>query len=85
LFAAELDRPLDYLSESDRWDEVSGAAQRLANATDKLQAILARTAMAPTIFCTWTPGASWRSCMTGQSPNVGPRLQQRLSRAKPIS
>src|SRR5258706_4989383 len=41
LFAAELDRPVDYLFESDRWDEISGAAARLANASAKILAILA--------------------------------------------
>ncbi len=47
LFAAELDQPLDYLFESDRWDEVSGAAQRLANAGEALRAVLEKDGYGP--------------------------------------
>jgi hypothetical protein len=41
LFAAMLERPLDYLFESDRWDELSGAARRLAQGWTKARAVLA--------------------------------------------
>lgn len=41
LFAAELEHPLDYIFESERWDEVSGASRRVARAADKLRSILA--------------------------------------------
>ncbi len=41
LFAARLDDPLQYVFESDRWDEVAGAAKRLAAAGGKLRLILA--------------------------------------------
>ncbi|GEM_PF-977046 len=41
LFAAMLERPLDYLFESDRWDELSGAARRLAQGWTKARSALA--------------------------------------------
>ncbi len=41
LFAAEIDHPLRYLFESDRWDEVMGASKRLARANEKMRAVLA--------------------------------------------
>jgi len=41
LFAAELNTPLDYLFESDHWNEVFGAGKRLMRAGDKLRAALA--------------------------------------------
>jgi len=41
LFAAALDRPLDYIFESDRWDEISGASRRVARAGENLRSILA--------------------------------------------
>jgi hypothetical protein len=40
LFAAALDDPLGYVFESDRWDEIAGAARRLAKAGDSLRAVL---------------------------------------------
>jgi hypothetical protein len=47
LFAAELDQPLAYLFETNRYDEVSGAAQRLANAANRLRATLAKDGYSP--------------------------------------
>src|SRR5437870_4861178 len=41
LFAARINDPLDYLFESDRLAEASGAARRLTRAGDKISAILA--------------------------------------------
>src|ERR1041385_6897242 len=41
LFAAVLDHPLDYIFESDRLYEISGASRRLARAGDKVRSILA--------------------------------------------
>jgi hypothetical protein len=40
LFAAQLDHPLDYVLETDRWDEVYGSSRRLARAADKMQKVL---------------------------------------------
>jgi hypothetical protein len=47
LFAAELDYPLHYIFESNRWGEVSGASRRLASAGDKMRAILAKDGYGP--------------------------------------
>src|SRR5215813_12563762 len=41
LFAADIEHPLDYIFESERWDEISGASRRLARAGDRLHSILA--------------------------------------------
>ncbi|MCC7446705.1 MAG: hypothetical protein IT324_04775 [Anaerolineae bacterium] len=41
LFAVQIDHPLRYLFESDRWDEVSGASKRLTRANEKMRAVLA--------------------------------------------
>jgi hypothetical protein len=40
LFAAEIDQPLRYIFEADRWDEVIGAGHRLASAVSKVRTVL---------------------------------------------
>src|SRR5450432_1710095 len=47
LFALELDSPLSYVLESDRWDEVSGAAACLARAGSRIRAVLAADGYTP--------------------------------------
>src|SRR5689334_9716646 len=41
LLAVEIDQPLGYVFESERWDEIQGAAKRMARAGDKMRAVLA--------------------------------------------
>ncbi len=40
LFAAEFNQPLDYLFETNRWDEVFGAGRRLSRAAEKVRTLL---------------------------------------------
>lgn len=62
LFAAELEHPLDYIFESERWDELSGATRRVARAGDKLRSILAADGYGASELLHNTPGSIFALC-----------------------
>src|SRR5260221_3439054 len=62
LFALQLDNPLGYVLESERWDEVSGAAQRLARAGSRIREVLAADGYIPEDILHLTPGSVFALC-----------------------
>src|SRR5258707_7381513 len=62
LFALQLDNPLGYMLESERWDEVSGAAQRLARAGTRIREVLAADGYTPDDMLHLTPSSVFAVC-----------------------
>src|SRR5258708_33157669 len=62
LFALQLDNPLGYVLESERWDEVSGAAQRLVRAGNRIREVLAADGYTPEDTLHLTPSSMFVLC-----------------------
>src|SRR5260221_1018318 len=78
LFALQLDNPLGYVLESERWDETSGAAQRLARAGTRIREVLAADGYTPEDTLHLTPSSMFVLC---HDPTLATRWRDSIQRA----
>src|SRR5262245_20086474 len=78
LFAATVDQPQQYLFETERWDEVSGAGKRLARAGEKMRAVLAADGYTDSDLLHHTPTSLIALC---HDPALAQRWSEAVERA----
>src|SRR5579859_3425683 len=78
LFAVEVDHALDYVFETAHWDEITGAARKLARAGDKLRAILSADGYSAADLLHSTPGSILALC---HDPALAKRWAEAAERA----